>query len=248
MKNIAKCYYLILGLIFLLQCRGFLVSTHSFTSLNLKRSLSSSLSIGNTISTKDTMLANSKSDDNDVTAETTKETSASSNIYNGVSGINDNDDQPPSPPVLDKVALLQKKAEELRAEIQSLQRIQNETKVTRMVEKRNKTENWIDELLVNITIGEESSKIEVLNTLQEVSRVLIERRYNQDKVNRVFDRLIEEHKWDSPMLELLADACNNVDVIEREDNPNKRWNQMVERKLRHKMFAMKHGLNPDLYD
>eukprot|EP00548_Thalassiothrix_antarctica_P020497 CAMPEP_0194195030 /NCGR_PEP_ID=MMETSP0154-20130528/75907_1 /TAXON_ID=1049557 /ORGANISM="Thalassiothrix antarctica, Strain L6-D1" /LENGTH=239 /DNA_ID=CAMNT_0038919515 /DNA_START=227 /DNA_END=943 /DNA_ORIENTATION=- len=179
------------------------------------------------------------------TAETTKETSASSNIYNGVSGINDNDDQPPSPPVLDKVALLQKKAEELRAEIQSLQRIQNETKVTRMVEKRNKTENWIDELLVNITIGEESSKIEVLNTLQEVSRVLIERRYNQDKVNRVFDRLIEEHKWDSPMLELLADACNNVDVIEREDNPNKRWNQMVERKLRHKMFAMKHGLNPD---
>jgi hypothetical protein len=41
---------------------------------------------------------------------------------------------------------------------------------------------------------------------------------------------------------LLLDAACKVDCLEREDNPNKRWNHRVERDLRRKLFALGYGI------
>jgi len=199
-----------------LQCRGFIVS-HT-TSKNVRST--------------DILLA-AKTDDNGDNMEKSDVVRVESSR------------QEASASSLDRAAILRQQVEKLQAEVQSLQRVQNETRKEKFVQKRVRTESWIDELLVNITIGDST---EILNTVEEVARVLVERRYSPEQIDLVFSRLIEEHNWNSPMLELLADAANKVDVIERENNPNKRWNQEVERRLRHKLFAMKYGLNPDLYD
>jgi hypothetical protein len=46
----------------------------------------------------------------------------------------------------------------------------------------------------------------------------------------------------SPLLSLLLDAACKVDCLEREENPNKRWNHRVERDLRKKLFLLGYGI------
>mmetsp|Transcript_14793 Transcript_14793/g.21820 ORF Transcript_14793/g.21820 Transcript_14793/m.21820 type:complete len:216 (+) Transcript_14793:88-735(+) len=143
---------------------------------------------------------------------------------------------------LDKVALLKQQAQKLRAEADSLELLVNETKEDRLAKAERKLEGWIDDLFVNITINDST---QVINTVEEVARVLVEGRYSPEQVDKVFQRLCQTDQADSPMMELLADATNEVDVLEREKNPNKRWNHVVERKLRKKMFAMRYGIDPE---
>ena len=43
-------------------------------------------------------------------------------------------------------------------------------------------------------------------------------------------------------MSLLVDASGKLDCVEREDNPNKRWNGKVERELRKRLFAADWGI------
>ena len=52
----------------------------------------------------------------------------------------------------------------------------------------------------------------------------------------------------SPLLSLLLDAACKVDCLEREDNPNNRWNHRVERDLRRKLFALGYGIRVEDVD
>mmetsp|Transcript_15628 Transcript_15628/g.32983 ORF Transcript_15628/g.32983 Transcript_15628/m.32983 type:complete len:94 (+) Transcript_15628:3-284(+) len=71
---------------------------------------------------------------------------------------------------------------------------------------------------------------------------------NYDMVNQMFDRICEQSNRPqsidscSPLLSLLLDAACKVDCLERENNPNKRWNHRVERDLRRKLFALGYGI------
>ena len=73
-------------------------------------------------------------------------------------------------------------------------------------------------------------------------------RLSVESINNMFDRICETSQRQqsmedhSPLIALLLDAACQVDCMEREDNPNKRWNHRVERDLRKKLFAMGWGI------
>mmetsp|Transcript_13279 Transcript_13279/g.19530 ORF Transcript_13279/g.19530 Transcript_13279/m.19530 type:complete len:174 (-) Transcript_13279:1371-1892(-) len=116
---------------------------------------------------------------------------------------------------LDKVAFLNKQAQMLRAEANSLQRAVNETKAARLAKAERKLDTWIDDLFVNLTINDST---QIINTVEEVARVLVEGRYSPEQLDKVFQRLCQTDQVDSPMMELLADATNEVDVLQRDDH------------------------------
>jgi len=90
--------------------------------------------------------------------------------------------------------------------------------------------------------------VELLQTEEQVAELLISKRLDYDMVNQIFDRLVNLSNRPqsidscSPLLSLLLDAACKVDCLEREDNPNKRWNGRVERDLRRKLFALGYGI------
>jgi hypothetical protein len=77
---------------------------------------------------------------------------------------------------------------------------------------------------------------------------------NYDLVNQMFDRICELSNRPqsvdscSPLLSLLLDAACKVDCLEKEENPNKRWNHRVERDLRKKLFLLGYGIRIEEVD
>ena len=124
----------------------------------------------------------------------------------------------------------------------------NEVKAERERDEKAKVDGWINDLLVNVTIDDST---QMLNTEERVARLLQDRRFSAEHVNKMFNRICElsqrQQSIDScsPLISLLLDAACRVDCLEREDNPNKRWNHRVERDLRKKLFAMGCGINLD---
>ena len=65
-----------------------------------------------------------------------------------------------------------------------------------------------------------------------------------ENINSMFDWICETSQQKqsmedhSPLIALLLDATCQVDSMEQEDNPNKRWNHRVERDLGKKLFKM----------
>ena len=143
---------------------------------------------------------------------------------------------------------LKRQAEALRAEARSMERSMNEVKAERERDEKAKVDGWINDLLVNVTIDDST---QMLNTEERVARLLQDRRFSAEHVNKMFNRICElsqrQQSIDScsPLISLLLDAACRVDCLEREDNPNKRWNHRVERDLRKKLFAMGCGINLD---
>ncbi|KAL7505043.1 hypothetical protein ACHAXN_002827 [Cyclotella atomus] len=134
----------------------------------------------------------------------------------------------------------------LREQASLLQKQLREEKEARIRKETAKVDSLIDLLLFHGSTN--YSKTELLNTEEQVAELLISKRLNYDQVNQIFDRLCELSNRPqsidscSPLLSLLLDAACKVDCLEREDNPNKRWNHRVERKLRQKLFALGYGI------
>lgn len=142
------------------------------------------------------------------------------------------------------VLTLQQQAQALRAEALSLERSLNETKAAKIQKQLDAVDRWIDELLINVTINEDT---QMLNSVEQVTRLLEEKRFSQEHVNRIFDRICElsgpqSRSKCSPLVSLLVDASGKLDCVEREDNNNKRWNGKVERELRKRLFAADWGI------
>lgn len=139
---------------------------------------------------------------------------------------------------------LQQQAQALRAEALSLERSLNETKAAKIQKDLNDVDRWIDELLINVTINEDT---QMLNTVEHVTLLLQQKRFSQHHVNRIFERICElsgpqSRSKCSPLISLLVDASGKLDCVERQENPNKRWNGRVERELRKRLFAADWGI------
>lgn len=158
-------------------------------------------------------------------------------------------------------------AKALREEASSLQKQLQVEKEERIRKEMAKIDSLIDQLLFHGSTNyhcddqtststvmqstEERSNTQLMNTEEQVAELLISKRLNYDQVNQMFDRICElanrPQSVDScsPLLSLLLDAACKVDCLEREENPNKRWNHRVERNLRQKLFALGYGIRID---
>ena len=71
---------------------------------------------------------------------------------------------------------LQQQAQALRLEALSLERRLNETKAAKIQKELDAVDRWIDELLINVTINEDT---QMLNSVEQVTKVLVEKRFSQ---------------------------------------------------------------------
>jgi len=156
--------------------------------------------------------------------------------------------------------VLRNEANALRAQASALQQELDREKEERIRKQQDKVDSLIDSLLFHglndaargSTGGDDEaqqkSKQQLIRTEEQVASLLISKRMNYEMVNQMFDRICELSNRPqsidscSPLLGLLLDAACKVDCLEREDNPNKRWNQRVERDLRRKLFALGYGI------
>lgn len=134
---------------------------------------------------------------------------------------------------------LRAQAAKLREEADSLQSAIQESKEAKIQREIDKVDGWIDDLLIEVTLGDGT---ELLKTVDQVYDVLVEERYSANHVLKIFERLCDLREQESrsncsPLMELLIDATGKLDCTEREDCANKRWNHKVERVLRKKLFA-----------
>ena len=139
----------------------------------------------------------------------------------------------------DDLDSLRAHAAKLRQEAESLETALEESKEAKIQKEIAKVDGWIDDLLIEASLGDGT---ELLKTVDQVYETLAEKRYSARHVLKIFERLCylreqESRSNCSPLMELLVDATGKLDCVEREDNPNKRWNHKVERVLRRKLFA-----------
>ncbi|KAL7528324.1 hypothetical protein ACHAXR_002383 [Thalassiosira sp. AJA248-18] len=158
----------------------------------------------------------------------------------------------------DALALLNE-AKALRAQASALQKQLDTEKEERIRKERERVDSLIDALLFHGMNDEsrgstgddeaqQKSKQQLLHTEEQVATLLVSKRMNYEMVNQMFDRICELSNRPqsidscSPLLSLLLDAACKVDCLEKQDNPNKRWNHRVERDLRRKLFALGYGI------
>lgn len=139
----------------------------------------------------------------------------------------------------DDLDSLRAHAAKLRREAESLESAMEQAKEAKIQKEIAKVDGWIDDLLIEVTLGDGT---ELLKTVDQVCDCLSAKRYSAHHVLKIFDRLCDVREQESrsncsPLMELLVDATGKLDCIEKEDNPNKRWNHRVERVLRRKLFA-----------
>lgn len=167
------------------------------------------------------------------------------------------DNNPPSPkkskympPMLTSSdpLVLKQQADALRAEADALRMQLDESKKEAERLRLARVDNLIEYILVNFTIDDDN---QLLNTEEQVAKLMQDERLSVENINNMFDRIVEQSQRRqsidncSPLISLLLDAACQVDCMEREDNPNKRWNHRVERDLRKKLFALGWGISLD---
>lgn len=160
---------------------------------------------------------------------------------------------------------LQQRAEALRAQAQDLQDALQRRRLERETARERAVDTWLERLLVQCTIAtnndngsdeEDSEKRaprqQLLNTVDQVAQILQDRRYSPEQVYAIYERLCQTCRITgrdslerNPLLALLVEASGKVDMLERMDNPNKRWNGIVERNLHKKLFAREWNINLD---
>ncbi|KAL3932314.1 MAG: hypothetical protein SGARI_003998 [Bacillariaceae sp.] len=134
---------------------------------------------------------------------------------------------------------LQAQAAKLREEAAALQLAVQKEREDKLAKDTAKVDKWIEELLIEAKVDEST---ELLKTVDQVLERLTDDRYSAEQVNKIFKRLCdlrqqESRSNQSPLMSLLVDACCRLDCTERDENPNKRWNHKVERRLQKKLFA-----------
>ena len=167
------------------------------------------------------------------------------------------DNNPPSPkkskympPMLTSSdpLVLKQQADTLRAEANALRIQLDESKKEAERLRLARVDNLIENILVNFTIDDDN---QLLNTEEQVAKLMQDERLSVENINNMFDRIVEQSQRRqsidncSPLISLLLDAACQVDCMEREENPNKRWNHRVERDLRKKLFALGWGIDLD---
>ena len=167
------------------------------------------------------------------------------------------DNNPPSPkkskympPMLTSSdpLVLKQQADALRAEANTLRIQLDESKKEAERLRLARVDNLIESILVNFTIDDDN---QLLNTEEQVAKLMQDERLSVENINNMFDRIVEQSQRRqsidncSPLISLLLDAACQVDCMEREENPNKRWNHRVERDLRKKLFALGWGISLD---
>ena len=144
--------------------------------------------------------------------------------------------------------ILKQQADALRAEADALRIQLDKSKEEAEQRRLARVDNLIESILVNFTINDDN---QLLNTEEQVARLIQDERLSVENINNMFDRIVEQSQRRqsidncSPLISLLLDAACKVDCMEREDNPNKRWNHRVERDLRKKLFALGWGIDLD---
>lgn len=144
--------------------------------------------------------------------------------------------------------VLKQQADTLRAEANALRIQLDESKKEAERLRLARVDNLIEYILVNFTIDDDN---QLLNTEEQVAKLMQDERLSVENINNMFDRIVEQSQRRqsidncSPLISLLLDAACQVDCMEREDNPNKRWNHRVERDLRKKLFALGWGISLD---
>jgi hypothetical protein len=134
---------------------------------------------------------------------------------------------------------LQAQAAQLRTEADALRQTLEEAKQKKRQREIEKIDKWIEELLVETKVD---ANTDLLKTVDGVFERLMDDRYSAEQVNKIFTRLCDIRQQESrsdcsPLMGLLVDAAGKLDCMDREENPNKRWNGKVERTLRKKLFA-----------
>lgn len=140
---------------------------------------------------------------------------------------------------------LKQQSEQLRAEALSIQKTLDESRALKLQKETSDVDRWIDHILVNVTYGDNT---QMLNTVEYAAQLLLDERFSQEQVFRMFDRICDtstpqSRSKCSPLLALLVDAAGKLDEIERQENPNKRWSGRVERVLRKILFARDYGFD-----
>jgi hypothetical protein len=174
--------------------------------------------------------------------------STSSSQQESIAGTNNNATITTSNSSCSNVEQIRIQAQQLREEtIQMRQAIDNAAK-DKELKRITKVDNWTEHLLIYQKIG----IVEQLNTVQQVVTILINERYSPEQVYQIFDRLCvttsingRDSIQTNQLLQLLLNYVNKMDEIERCDNDNKRWSQIVERTLNKRLFAMEWNINLD---
>ena len=156
---------------------------------------------------------------------------------------------PPMPMLTSSDPLvLKQQADALRAEADALRIQLDESKKEAERIRLARVDNLIESILVNFTIDDDN---QLLNTEEQVAKLMQDERLSVENINNMFDRIVEQSQRRqsidncSPLISLLLDAACQVDCMERDDNPNKRWNHRVERDLRKKLIAVGWGIDLD---
>jgi hypothetical protein len=147
---------------------------------------------------------------------------------------------------------LQQQAAALRAEVELIQANLLASKEAKRQKELADIDRWIEECLYVIVPSaakdNDASIVELLNSVEKAAQVLKDNRYSHEQVSKMFQRICDTSPAQSrsscsPLLALLVDAAGRLDCVDRDENPNKRWDGRVERDLRQRLFAMDWGIN-----
>lgn len=155
------------------------------------------------------------------------------------------------------VLALQTRAAALRAEIACIEKAILASKEVKRQKELADIDRWIEECLY-VSVkgkkeeeeekGESSARIELLNSEEKAAEILRDNRYSHEHVSKMFERICDTSPAQSrsncsPLLALLVGAAGKLDCVDRDENPNKRWDGRVERDLRKRLFAMDWGIH-----
>lgn len=170
------------------------------------------------------------------------------------------------------IVTLQKKAAALRAEAASIETKLRASQLAKRQKKIDDIDRWIAECLYVTVLPVQrkslpsdstsdddddsddddgmittAAPVEWLNSVETAAQILRDERYSHEQVSKMFDRICDTSPAQSrsncsPLMALLVDAAGKLDCVERDENPNKRWDGRVERDLRQKLFAMEWGI------
>ncbi len=148
--------------------------------------------------------------------------------------------------------VLLNEAKALRAEATLLAESLERQKQEELQKQREKLDRLIDALLFHGLNGGEgagdNNNVQLMQTEEQVAQLFISKRLDYATVSQMFDRIVEVSNRPqstdncSPLLSLLLDAADAVDCLEKDENPNKRWNKRAQMDLRRKLFALGYGI------
>jgi len=142
---------------------------------------------------------------------------------------------------------LREQASSLRKEAKALELALIASRDEKAANEIIRVDGWIEKLLVMYS---DQSGTELLSDTERTFELLRDKRFSPLQVKKIFKRICEKGQKQSrsncsPMMEVFLDAVGKMDDLEREDNPNRRWNEQLELGFRKKLFAMDYRIELD---